>query len=95
MQRARAPQFSDDEWKEMRAQENKEEAAAAAVAGMDAYVYSRLKERVIAYTLMPSGWKPSGYSPAEIAAIDARKAEIKPLLGYDFNTSGQRTSLGG
>jgi len=89
------PRFTDDEWKEMRAQENKEEAAAAAAAGMDPFVYARLKERVIAYTLMPSGGKPSGYSPVELAVIDARKAEIKPLLGSDFNSSGQRTSLGG
>lgn len=88
------PQFTDAEWQEVRAEENKEEAAAAAVAGLDPLVYSRLKERVIAYTLMPSGWTPSGYSPAELAAIDARKAEIKPLLGKDFNSSGQRNSLG-
>jgi uncharacterized protein YciI len=88
------PQLSDGDWKEMRAEEEKEEAAAAAVAGMDPFVYARLKERVIAYALMPSSWKPSGYSPAELAAIDARKAEIKPLLGKDFNTSGQRNSFG-
>jgi hypothetical protein len=88
------PQFSDAEWKEMRAEEDKEEAAAAAAAGIDPFVYARLKERVIAYTLMPPGWKPSGYSPAELAAIDARKAEIKPLLGKEFNSSGQRNSLG-
>jgi hypothetical protein len=88
------PQFTDTEWQEVRAEENKEEAAAAAVAGLDPLVYSRLKERVIAYTLMPTGWTPSGYSPSELAAIDARKAEIKPLLGKDFNSSGQRNSLG-
>ena len=88
------PRFTDDEWKEMRAQENKEEAAAAAAAGIDPFIYARLKERVIAYALMPSGGKPSGYAPAELAAIDARKAEIKPLLGSDFNSSGQRNSLG-
>ena len=88
------PQYSDDDWKQMRAEEDKEEAAAAAVGGFDPLVYSRLKERVIAYTLMPSGWTPSGYSAAETAAIDARKAEIKPLLGKDFNSSGQRISLG-
>ncbi|HMI57830.1 MAG TPA: hypothetical protein VK511_07275 [Gemmatimonadaceae bacterium] len=88
------PQFTDADWQEVRAEENKEEAAAAAVGGFDPLVYSRLKERVIAYTLMPSGWTPSGYSPAELAAIDARKAEIKPLLGKDFNNSGQRNSLG-
>jgi hypothetical protein len=88
------PQFTDADWQEVRAEENKEEAAAAAVGGFDPLVYSRLKERVIAYALMPSGWKPSGYSPAELAVIDARKTELKPLLGKDFNNSGQRNSLG-
>ena len=88
------PQFTDDDWKEVRAEENKEEAAAAAVGGFDPLVYARLKERVIAYALMPSSWQPSGYSPDELHAIDARKAELKPLLGKDFNSSGQRNSLG-
>jgi len=88
------PQLTDADWQEARAQENKEEAAAAAVAGINPLVYARLKERVIAYALMPAGWKPSGYSPDELRVIDARKTEITPLLGKDFNSSGQRNSVG-
>lgn len=88
------PQFTDDDFKAIHAEEDKEEAAGAAAAGLTPIVYSRLKERVIAYTLMPTGWKPSGYSPDELHAIDARGAELKSLIGSDFDNSGQRRSLG-
>ena len=88
------PQISEDDYKAIHAEEDREEAAGAAAAGMSPFVYARLKERVIAYALMPSAWQPSGYSPDELHAIDARKAEIKPLLGKDFNTSGQRNPVG-
>ena len=88
------PQISEDDYKAVHAEEDREEAAGAAAAGISPFVYARLKERVIAYTLMPSGWQPSGYSPDELHAIDARKAEIKPLLGKDFNNSGQRNPVG-
>lgn len=88
------PKFSDDDWKAVHAEEDKEEAAAASVGGFTPLVYSRLKERVIAYVMMPSGWKPSGYTADELHAIDARRAELKPLLGNDFDTNGQRRSLG-
>ena len=88
------PQITEDDYKAIHAEEDREEAAGAAAAGMSPFVYARLKERVIAYALLPSAWKPSGYSPDELHAIDARKAEIKPLLGKDFNTSGQRNPIG-
>lgn len=88
------PQFTDDDFKAIHAEEDKEEAAGAAAAGLTPLVYSRLKERVIAYALMPTGWKPSGYSPDETRVIDARSAELKSLLGSDFDNSGQRKSLG-
>jgi hypothetical protein len=88
------PQLTEDDYKAVHAEEDREEAAGAAAAGLSPFVYARLKERVIAYTLMPSAWQPSGYSPDELHAIDARKAEIKPLLGRDFNTSGQRNPVG-
>ena len=88
------PQLTEDDYKAVHTEEDREEAAGAAAAGLSPFVYARLKERVIAYTLMPSGWQPAGYSPDELHAIDARKAEIKPLLGKDFNTSGQRNPVG-
>lgn len=88
------PSLSGDDYKAVHAEEEKEEAAGAAAAGLSPFVYARLKERVIAYTLMPAGGKPSGYSPDELKAIDARRAEIKPLLGRDFNSSGQRNPIG-
>ena len=88
------PQFTEDDYKAVHAEEDREEAAGAAAAGISPFVYARLKERVIAYTLMPSGWQPSGYSPDELHAIDARKPEIKQLLGRDFNNSGQRNPVG-
>jgi hypothetical protein len=87
------PKFSDDDWKAVHAEEDKEEAAAASVGGFTPLVYSRLKERVIAYMMMPSGGKPSGYTADELHAIDARRAELKPLLGSDFDSNGQRRSL--
>ncbi|HEY2896312.1 MAG TPA: hypothetical protein VGJ12_04180 [Gemmatimonadaceae bacterium] len=89
------PQFTEDDYKAVHAEEDREEAAGAAASGVSPFVYARLKERVIAYALMPSGWAASGYSPDELHAIDARKAEIKPLLGKDFNSSGQRNPVGG
>ena len=88
------PQLTEDDYKAVHAEEDREEAAGAAAAGISPFVYARLKERVIAYTLMPSGWQPSGYSPDELHAIDSRKAEIKSLLGKDFNNSGQRNPIG-
>jgi hypothetical protein len=88
------PTLTDEDYKAVHAEEDKEEAAAAAAAGISPFVYARLKERVIAYTLLPTGWKPAGYSPDELQAIDARRAEIRPLLGADFNSSGQRNPVG-
>jgi hypothetical protein len=88
------PTLTDEDYKAVHAEEDKEEAAGAAAGGLSPFVYARLKERVIAYTLLPTGWKPAGYSPDELSAIDARKAEIKPLLGRDFNSSGQRNPVG-
>jgi hypothetical protein len=88
------PTFTDEDYQAVHAEEDKEEAAGAAAGGLSPFVYARLKERVIAYTLLPSGWKPAGYSPEELSAIDTRKAEIKPLLGKDFNSSGQRNPVG-
>ena len=87
------PTFTEDDFKTVHAEEDREEAAGASAAGISPFVYARLKERVIAYTLMPSGWAVSGYSPDELHAIDARKAEIKPLLGKDFNSSGERNPV--
>ena len=88
------PRLTDDDFKAIHVEEDKEEAAGAAAAGLPPLVYSRLKERVIAYALLPTGWKPSGYSPDELHVIDARLAELKPLLGSDFDNSGQRKPLG-
>jgi len=88
------PQLTDDDFKAIHAEENKEEAAGATAGGFTPLVYSRFKERVIAYALMPTGWKPSGYSPDELHAIDARLAELKPLIGSDFDNSGQRKPVG-
>lgn len=86
------PQFTQEDYNAVHAEEDKEEAAGAAAAGLSPFAYARLKERVIAYTL--ASRNPSGYSPEELQAMDARKAEIRPLLGHDFNTSGQRNPVG-
>jgi hypothetical protein len=88
------PQFTQEDYVAVHAEEDKEEATGAAASGLSPFAYARLKERVIAYALLPTGWNPSGYSPDELHAIDARKAEIKPLLGRDFNSSGQRNPFG-
>lgn len=88
------PQFTDDDFKAIHAEEDREESTAATAGGFTPLVYSRLKERVIAYVLLPTGWKPSGYSPDELQAIDARRAVLTSLLGNDFNNSGQRNSPG-
>ena len=88
------PTFSQEDYNAAYAEDNREAAAGAAAAGNSPFVYARLKERVIAYTLMPGGWKANGYTADELHAIDARKPEIKSLLGTDFNSSGQRTPVG-
>ena len=88
------PTFSQEDYNAAYAEDNREEAAGAAAAGISPFVYARLKERVIAYTLMPGGWKANGYTADELHAIDARKPEIKSLLGTDFNSSGQRNPVG-
>jgi hypothetical protein len=88
------PTINEEDYKAVHAEEDREEAAGAAAGGLSPFVYARLKERVIAYTLLPNGWKPGGYSPDELSAIDARKAEIKSLIGREFNNSGQRNPVG-
>jgi hypothetical protein len=88
------PELGEEDYKAVHAQEDKEEAAGAAAGGLPPFVYARLKERVIAYTLMPTGWQPSGYSPEELKLLDARRAELKPIIGRDFNSSGQRNPIG-
>ncbi|MEP7067229.1 MAG: hypothetical protein ABI889_14440 [Gemmatimonadota bacterium] len=88
------PDLTDDDYKAVHAEDDKEEATGAAAAGLSPFVYARLKERVIAYTLLPKSWKPSGYSPEELQAIDARRVEIKSAMGSGFNTSGQRNPVG-
>ena len=88
------PVLTQEDYNAAYAEDNREEAVGAAAAGISPFVYARLKERVIAYTLLPNAWKPSGYSADELHAIDARKPEIKSLLGTDFNNSGQRNPVG-
>ena len=88
------PKFSQEDYSALHTEDDREEAAGAAAAGLSAFAYARLKERVIAYALLPASSNPSGYSPDELHAIDARKAEIKPLVGRDFNSSGERNPVG-
>ncbi|HEV7706435.1 MAG TPA: hypothetical protein VGO46_19215 [Gemmatimonadaceae bacterium] len=87
------PELTDADFAVIRAVDAREDSVGAAAGGFTSLEYGRLRERVIAYALMPSSWKPSGYAPAELQAIDARRAEIKKLLGNDFANSGQRVSL--
>ena len=88
------PELTDADFALIRAEDAHEDSVGAAAGGFTSLEYGRLRERVIAYTLMPPSWKPSGYAPAEIQAIDAKRAEIRKLLGNDFDNSGQRASLG-
>ena len=88
------PELTDADFARIRAEDAHEDSVGAAAGGFTSLEYGRLRERVIAYTLMPASWTPSGYAPAEIQAIDTRRAELRKLLGNDFNNSGQRNSLG-
>jgi hypothetical protein len=87
------PELTDADFALIRAEDAHEDSVGAAAGGFSSLEYGRLRERVIAYTLMPASWKPSGYAPAEMAAIDVRRTELRKLLGTDFESSGQRTSL--
>lgn len=87
------PELTDADFALIRAEDAHEDSVGAAAGGFSSLEYGRLRERVIAYTLMPASWTSSGYAPAEIQAIDARRAELKKLLGGDFDSSGQRVSL--
>jgi hypothetical protein len=88
------PQFTQEDYTAVHAEEDKEEAAGAAASGLSPFAYARLKERVIAYALLPASWNPSGYTADEMSAINARKPELKQVIGHDFNTSGQRNPVG-
>lgn len=87
------PELTDADFALIRAEDAHEDSVGAAAGGFTSLEYGRLRERVIAYTLMPPSWQPSGYASAEIQAIDARRAELRKLLGNDFANSGQRVSL--
>jgi hypothetical protein len=85
------PELTDADFALIRAEDAREDSLGAAAGGFTSLEYGRLRERVIAYALMPASWKPSGYAPAELQAIDARQVELKKLLGHDFSSSGQRS----
>jgi hypothetical protein len=87
------PAFTDAELQMVRAEDAHEDSAGAAAGGFTTLEYGRLRERVIAYVLMPAHATPSGYTAPEIAAIDARRAELRKLLANDFASSGQRVSM--
>jgi hypothetical protein len=63
--------------------------AKAGGFGVDDFAY--LRERVAAY-LLGGTWggdrQPVGYLPAELSALEARRAELVPLLQRDFNSAG-------
>jgi hypothetical protein len=87
------PELTDADFALIRAEDAREDSVGAAAGGFTSLEYGRLRERVIAYALMPAAWKPSGYSPEELKAIDARRVEIRKLLGSDFENSGQRAPV--
>lgn len=87
------PEFTDADFAAMRAQEAHEDSVGAAAGGFSSLEYGRLRERVIAYVLMPASWKPSGYAAAEVQAIDARRVELRKLLGDEYESSGQRGAI--
>jgi hypothetical protein len=87
------PELTDADFALIRAEDAHEDSVGATAGGFTSLEYGRLRERVIAYALMPAAWKPSGYSPEELKAIDPRRVEIRKLLGADFDNSGQRISV--
>jgi hypothetical protein len=87
------PTFTDAELELVRAEDAHEDSVGAVAGGFSSLEYARLRERVIAYVLMPSSWKPSGYTAPELEAIEARRAELRKVLAADFASSGQRVSI--
>lgn len=87
------PTFTSEEFAALHTEEDKEDAAGAAASGMSALAYARLKERVVAYVLMPPGWKANGYTADETQAMDAHRVELRKL-SVDYNASGYRNPLG-
>ena len=87
------PELTDADFALIRAEDAHEDSVGATAGGFTSLEYGRLRERVIAYALMPASWKPSGYSADELKAIDARRVEIRKLLGSDFENSGQRVAV--
>jgi hypothetical protein len=87
------PELTDADFALIRAEDAHEDSVGAAAGGFTSLEYGRLRERVVAYAFMPASWKPSGYSADEPKAIDARRVEIRKLVGADFENSGQRISV--
>lgn len=87
------PALTDADFALIRAEDAHEDSVGASAGVFTSLEYGRLRERVIAYALMPASRKPSGYSADELTAIDARRVEIRKLLGSDFENSGQRVSI--
>lgn len=88
------PTFTSEDYTAIHAEEDKEDAAGAAASGLSPLVYARLKERVIAYVLLPNGWKATGYSADETQTLDAHRAELRKSLGDVYNYSGYRNPIG-
>jgi hypothetical protein len=86
------PELTDADLALVRAEDAHEDSVGAAAGGFTSLEYGRLRERVIAYALMPTSWKPSGYSADELKAIDTHRVEIRKLLAGDFENSGQRVA---
>lgn len=88
------PTFTEQDYTAVHTQEDRESAVGAAASGMSPMVYARLKERVIAYVLLPSGWKANGYTPGELQTIDAHRADLKKMVDGKYDNTGNRRPVG-
>lgn len=88
------PELTDADFAVIRAEDAHEDSVGAVAGGFTSLEYARLRERVVAYVLMPASWKPSGYSADELKVIESRHAEIRKSLGNDYDSAGQRNSVG-